>query len=219
MTDRKWPALTPEQRQRTVNGIERDIEDGFIQPKFVPSLLGLEWECFSTQEFTKRPERPDWIDPPEFAPIAFSILDAYSATLLSSGFEFEPEEPVSFRGRLTRFHEGPTMIELWIETPRWPLDMSRNSNEIRNAFRDFLGAQGFEEAKTQFLWMEGPGCSLAICYPGKLETQKSPFLRSRPVEEWPCASLSIRVTEGLRSRARDVLEFVRSKPKANVVPN
>jgi len=97
--------------------------------------------------------------------------------------------------------------------------MFDNTNEIHNAFRDFLGARGFEEAKTQFSWMEGPGCSLTISYPGRLVSQKSPLLRDRPVGEWPCASLTIRVTEALRSRARDVLAFIRSSPKTDAVAN
>jgi hypothetical protein len=152
--------------------------------------------------------------------IAFSILDAYTAAILSSAFEFEPGEQVSFRGRLTRFMlDGPTRIELWINAERWPLAMFDYINEIHRAFRDFLGARGFEEPKTQFSSMEGPGCSLTISYPGRLVSQKSSLLRDRPVEEWPCASLTIRVTEDLRSRARDVLAFIRSSPKADAVAN
>jgi len=113
MTERKWPALTPEQQDATISEFKRSMEEGFCQPKLEPSLLGLDWDYFSTREFPECARRRDWIDPPEFVPIAFSILDAYGAAILSSAFEFEPEESVSFRGRLTRFMlDGPTRIEL-----------------------------------------------------------------------------------------------------------
>jgi hypothetical protein len=220
MTDERSPKLTSEQLEAVLSEVKRSMEEGYLSPKLEPSLLGLDWDCFSTQEFSESATRQEWRNPPEFVPIGFSILDAYTAAILSSGFEFEPEELVSFRCRLTRFMlDGPTRIELRMKADRWPLATYDHHNEIHTAFRDLLGARGFDEARTQFLWQEGPGCPLSVSYPGNLVSQKSPLLRDRPVEEWPRASLTIPVTNELRSRARDVLAFLRSSPGADAVAN
>lgn len=220
MTERKWPALSAAERELTIQKLERWVEQGFCQPKLEPSLLGLDWDYFSTREFSERARHRDWIDPPEFTPITFSMLDAYAAAILSSAFAFEPKESVSFRGRLTRFMlDGPTKLEIWTSAERWPLAMFDYAIEIHRAFRDFLDARGFDETNTWFTSMEGPGCPLSISYPGRLISQKSSLLRERPVEEWPCASLSIQVTEGLRSRAREVLAFIRNSPEVDTPAN
>ena len=187
------------------------MEEGCCQPKLEPSLLGLEWDCFSTYKFPQ-----GWQDPPEFAPIAFSILDAYAAAILASGFEFEAEEPVSLGAQLTRIMlDGPTTIELWMNAERWPLNTHDHNPEIYSAFREFLTVRQFEEEKTKFAWMEGPGCRLYIGYPGQMVSQKSPFLRNRWGDDWPRATLKLRVTDAMKGRAREVLAFLRATPSSD----
>jgi hypothetical protein len=89
--------------------------------------------------------------------------------------------------------------------------------ELLNAFPDLLRAKGIREDAVYYL--QGEGCPMLLAYPGRMLVKVSPFLRDRPLDLWPQATLSIAPTDELVVRAKAVVEFVQNTAPMTGNPN
>ena len=89
--------------------------------------------------------------------------------------------------------------------------------ELLNAFPDLLRAKGIQEDAVYYL--QGEGCPMLLAYPGRMLVEVSPFLRDRPLDLWPQATLSFAPTDELVTRAKAVVEFVQNTAPMTGNPN
>jgi hypothetical protein len=89
--------------------------------------------------------------------------------------------------------------------------------ELLNAFPDLLRAKGIQE--DAIFYLQGEGCPMLLPYPGRMLVKVSPFLRDRPLDLWPQATLSIVPTNELVIRAKAIVEFVRDTEPVAGYPN
>jgi hypothetical protein len=89
--------------------------------------------------------------------------------------------------------------------------------ELLSSFPVLLSAKNIEGGAVLFL--DGEGCPMQCNYPGRMIAGVSQFLRDRPADLWPQATLVLMPTVELRRRAQDILSFLRSSDSMEENPN
>jgi hypothetical protein len=211
MPERPYEKLSPEQREIVFREFRRFQEQGCIQPKLEPSLLGLDWDSFVTRKFAEHAHQVSFLNPAEFISLAFSALDAYATAMLAAHFSCSSLGVLNFTCSLKRRDpESPMYLE-FATIPEWGrIDPDSVMLELLHSFPEVLQARGFKVSPVMF--MEGEGCLMEFAYPGRMVAEASPFLRNRPVDHWPQVTLCLNPTNELRIRAQDLLAFLRSSP-------
>jgi hypothetical protein len=193
------------------------MEEGFCAPKIEDSMLGLDWSLFGTRSFPDHLEDTSFQSPPEFVSYALSTLDAYSTAILAAHVERTPGV-LHFSCSLKQKDADSQMQLEFVTTPeRGKIMPGTAMLELLNAFPDLLRAKGIQEDAVYYL--QGEGCPMLLPYPGRMLVKVSPFLRDRPLDLWPQATLSIVPTDELVIRARAVVEFVRDTEPMAGNPN
>jgi hypothetical protein len=194
------------------------MEEGFCAPKIEDSMLGLDWSLFATRSFPEHSEDTSLRNPPEFVSYALSTLDAYGTAMLAAHIERTPLGVLHFSCRLKQ-REVDSQLQLeFVTTPeRGKILPGTAMLELLNAFPDLLRAKGIQEDAVYYL--QGEGCPMLLAYPGRMLVKVSPFLRDRPLELWPQATLSIAPTDELVIRAKAVVEFVQNTAPMAGNPN
>jgi hypothetical protein len=252
MTERKWPALTPEQEDAMIKNFKIWTEEGKCQRKLRPPLLGLDWDEFV---FAKCPGHEGEIafeSPPEFVSIGLATLDAYATAVLAGDLPFETLGVLRFQCDLGRFNPGPDAVSLDLCTVLvFRMDSERGGVDFDSVMPSVIDAFGYLLSSLDIGVYEGlvhprrfqlsprPGggrppadprlveyrsdewgeFKLLLHYPGQMVPEKSPYLRDRPAHLWPSVSLTLTPTEALRSRAREVVAFLRGSPNTEEAPN
>lgn len=218
LSERRWPALSEEQREASLMEFKRLQEEGLCQPKMDPSLLGLDWSSFVTREFPEYADQSSFGNPPEFISYAFTALDAYATAMLAAHFSYRSLGVLNFTCSLKQ--SGPES-EMHLEFATIPERGRINPDlvmlEMLNSFSRLLQTKGIDAGAVVFL--EGEGCAMQFAYPGRMLTKVSPFLRDRPDELWPQVRLSLTPTDELRMRAQDILAFLVSSTPVEGNPN
>jgi len=218
LSERRWPALSPEAQKHVIAEFKRWMEEGGCQPKMEPSLLGLDWSSFVTRKFPEYAEQIRFENPPEFISYAFSALDAYATAMLAAHFAYCSLGALKFTCSLKR--SGPES-EMHLEFATIPVRGRINPDsvmlEMLNSFPRLLQTKGIEAGAVFFL--EGEGCAMQFAYPGRMVAKASPFLRDRPDELWPQVTLSLTPTDELRIRAQDIRAFLLSSTPVEGNPN
>jgi hypothetical protein len=193
------------------------MEEGFCAPKIEDSMLGLDRHLFVTRKFPEHTEDTRFQSPPEFVSYALSTLDAYSTAILAAHVERTPGV-LHFSCSLKQ-RDADSQLQLeFVTTPeRGKIMPGVAMLELLNAFPDLLRAKGIQEDAVYYL--QGEGCPMLLPYPGRMLVKVSPFLRDRPLDLWPQATLSIVPTDELVIRARAVVEFVRDTEPMAGNPN
>jgi hypothetical protein len=194
------------------------MEEGFCAPKIEDSMLGLDWSSFATRGFPEHSEDTAFRNPPEFVSYALSTLDAYSTAVLAAHIEHTSLGALHFSCRLKQ-QEVDSQLQLeFLTTPeRGKILPGAAMMELLNAFPDLLRVKGIQEEAVYYL--QGEGCPMLLSYPGRMLVRVSPFLRDRPLDLWPHATLSIAPTSELVIRAKAVVEFVQSTAPMTGNPN
>jgi predicted RNA-binding Zn-ribbon protein involved in translation (DUF1610 family) len=194
------------------------MEEGFCAPKIEDSMLGLDWSLFATRGFPEHSEDTSFRNPPEFVSYALSTLDAYSTAVLASHIERASLGFLHFSCRLKQ-REVDSQLQLeFVTTPeRGKILPGTAMLELLSAFPDLLRAKGIQEDAVYYL--QGEGCPMLLAYPGRMLVKVSPFLRDRPLDLWPQATVSITPTDELVIRAKAVVEFVQNIAPMTGAPN
>jgi hypothetical protein len=193
------------------------MEEGFFAPKIEDSMLGLDRSLFVTRKFPEYTEDTRFQGPPEFVSYALSTLDAYSTAILAAHVERTPGV-LHFTCSLKQ-RDADSQLQLeFVTTPeRGKIMPGTAMLELLHAFPDLLRAKGIQEDAIYYL--QGEGCPMLLPYPGRMLVKVSPFLRDRPLDLWPQATLSIDPTDELVIRAKAVVEFVRDTEPIAGNPN
>jgi hypothetical protein len=218
LSERRWPKLSVEQREATLKEFKRWMEEGGCQPKMEPSLLDLDWSSFVTRKFPECAERTRFENPPEFISYAFSALDAYATAMLATHISYCSLGALNFTCSLKQSGpESQMHLEFATIPERGRISPDAVMLELLNSFPRLLQTKGIEAGAVLFL--EGEGCVMQSPYPGQMVAKASPFLRGRPDELWPQATLSLTPTDELRIRAQDILAFLLSSTPVEGNPN
>jgi len=218
LPESRWQALSDEQREASLRGVERWMEEGGCQPKMEPSLLGLDWSSFVTRKFQDYAEQIRFLNPPEFISYGFSALDAYATAMLAANLSYRSNGVLNFTCGLKRHDpESQMQLEFATKPERGRIDPGSIMLDLLNSFPRLLQTKRIEAGAVLFL--EGEGCGMQFGYPGRMVAKASPFLRDRPDELWPQVTLSLTPTEELRTRARDVLNFLLNSASMEGNPN
>ena len=194
------------------------MEEGFCAPKIENSMLGLDWSLFVTRSFPDHLEDTSFLPPPEFVSYAVSTLDAYTTAMLAAHIVRAPLGVLHFSCRLKqREVDSQLQLEFVTTTERGKIVPGTAMLELLNAFPDLLRAKGIQEDAVYYL--QGEGCPMLFAYPGRMLVKVSPFLRDRPLDLWPQATLSIAPTDELVIRAKAVVEFVQNTAPMAGNPN
>jgi hypothetical protein len=194
------------------------MEQGFCAPKIEDSMLGLDWSLFAARGFPEHSEDTSFRNPPEFVSYALSTLDAYSTAVLASHIERTSLGVLHFSCRLKqRDADSQLQLEFVTTSERGKILPGAAMLELLNAFPDLLRAKGIQEDAVYYL--QGEGCPMLLAYPGRMLVKVSPFLRGRPLDLWPQATLSIAPTDQLVVRAKAVVEFVQNTAPMTGTPN
>jgi len=89
--------------------------------------------------------------------------------------------------------------------------------ELLRSFPELLRTKRVDPGAVYF--REAEGCLMDFAYPGQIVATASPFLRDRPVNLWPQVSLNLTPTNELRTRAREILNFLQSSAPTDRDPN
>jgi hypothetical protein len=170
-------------------------------------MLGLDRSLFVTRKFPEHTQDTSFQSPPEFVSYALSTLDAYSTAILAAHVERTPGV-LHFSCSLKQ-RDADSQLQLeFVTTPeRGKIMPGTAMLELLNAFPDLLRAKGIQE--DAIFYLQGEGCPMLLPYPGRMLVKVSPFLRDRPLDLWPQATLSIVPTDELIIRAKAIVEFVR----------
>jgi hypothetical protein len=194
------------------------MEEGFCAPKIEDSMLGLDWSLFAARGFPEHCEDTSFRNPPEFVSYALSMLDAYSTAVLAAHIERTSLGILHFSCRLKqRDADSQLQLEFVTTSERGKILPGAAMLELLNAFPDLLRAKGIQEDAVYYL--QGEGCPMLLAYPGRMLVKVSPFLRDRPLDLWPQATLSIAPTDELVVRAKAVVEFVQNTAPMTGTPN
>jgi hypothetical protein len=209
LSERRWPALSEEQREASLREFKRLQEEGLCQPKMEPSLLGLDWSSFVTRKFPEHAEHIRFENPPEFISYGFSALDAYATAMLAAHFSYRSLGVLNFTCSLKRRDpESQMHVEFATIPERGRINPDSVMLELLNSFPRLLQTKRIEAGAVFFL--EGEGCGMQFAYPGRMVAEASPFLRDRPDDLWPQVTLSLTPTDEQRIRAQDILAFLLS---------
>jgi hypothetical protein len=218
LSERRWPALSPEAQKHVIAEFKRWMKEGGCQQKMEPSLLGLDWSSFVPREFQEYADQASFENPPEFISYAFSALDAYATAMLAAHFSYRSLGILNFTCSIKR--SGPES-QMHLEFATIPEQGRINPDsvmlEMLSAFPRLLQTKGIEAGAVFFL--EGEGCGMQFAYPGQMVAKASPFLRDRPDDLWPKVTLSLTPTDELRIRAQDILAFLLSSTPVEGNPN
>jgi hypothetical protein len=218
LSERRWPALSEEQREASLREFKRLQEEGLCQPKMEPPLLGLDWSSFVTRDFPEYTDQTSFGNPPEFVSYAFSALDAYVTAMLAAHFSYRSLGVLKFTCSLKRTGPESEMRLQFATIPeRGRINPDSVMLEMLNSFPRLLQTKGIEAGAVIFL--EGEGCTMQLAYPGRMVAGASPFLRDRPDDLWPQVTLSLAPTDELRIRAQDILAFLLGSTSMDGSPN
>jgi len=218
LSERRWPALSPEAQKHVIAEFKRWMEEGGCQPKMEPSLLGLDWSSFVTREFPEYAGQIRFENPPEFISYGFSTLDAYATAVLAAHFSYCSLGALNFTCSLKQCGpESQMHLEFATIPERGRIDPDSVMLELLSSFPRFLQTKRIEAGAIFFL--EGEGCGMQFAYPGQMVVEASPFLRNRPNDLWPQVTLSLTPTDELRTRAQDILAFLLSSTPVEGNPN
>jgi hypothetical protein len=218
LSERRWPALSPEAQKHVIAEFKRWMEEGGCQPKMEPSLLGLDRSSFVTRKFPEYAEQIRFENPPEFISYAFSALDVYATAMLAAHFSYGSLGVLKFTCSLKRSGpESEMLLEFATIPERDRINPDSVMLEMLNSFPRLLQTKGIEAGAVFFL--EGEGCGMQFAYPGRMVARASPFLRDRPDELWPKVTISLTPTDELRIRAQDILAFLLSSTSMDGNPN
>jgi hypothetical protein len=208
--ERIYTPLTPEQIDHIEQEMKVWFDDGDCRPKLEPSfLVGLDWIGFQTREFPEYASLDAYRNPPEFITHAFLSLDAYAIALLASNISFSSFDEIFFCCALKQDNLDSKMYLKFVTlSQHGEIIPSSNMLELLSSFSELLRAREFNESSLNFL--EGEGYPMRCAYPGRMVANVSRYLKDRPVDQWPVAYLPITLTEELRTRAQDILAFLRS---------
>lgn len=217
-SERRWPALSEEQREASLREFKRLQEEGLCQPKMEPSLLGLDWFSFVAREFPEYAKQIRFENPPEFISHGFSALDAYATAMLAAHFSYRSLGVLNFTCSLKRSDpESEMHLEFATIPEQGRINPGSVMLEMLNSFPRLLQTKGIEAGAVFFL--EGERCAMQFAYPGQMVAAASPFLRDRPDELWPQVTLSLTPTDELRIRAKDIVAFLLSPTPMEGNPN
>ncbi len=193
------------------------IEEGLCAPKIEDSMLGLDRSLFVTRKFPEHTQDTNFQSPPEFVSYALSTLDAYTTAILAAHVE-RPPGVLHFSCSLKQ-RDADSQLQLeFLATPaRGKILPGTAMVELLSAFPDLLRAKGIQE--DAIFYLQGEGCPMLLPYPGRMLVKVSPFLRDRPLDLWPQATLSIVPTDELVLRAKAIVEFVRDTEPMDGLPN
>lgn len=218
LSERRWPALSDEEREATLRVFKRWMEEGGCQTKMEPSLLGLDWSSFVTREFPEYAGQIRFENPPEFISYASSALDAYATAMLATHFSYRSLGVLKFKCSLKRSGpESEMRLEFATIPERGRINPDSVMLELLNSFPRLLQTKGLKAGAIFFL--EGEGCAMQFAYPGRMVAEASPFLRDRPNDLWPQVTLSLTPTDELIIRAQDILAFLQSSTPLEGNPN
>jgi hypothetical protein len=193
------------------------MEEGFCAPKIEDSMLGLERSLFVTRKFPEHTQDTIYQSPPEFVSYALSTLDAYSTAILAAHVERTPGVLHFSCSLKQRDPDSQLQLEFLTTPERGKIMPGTAMLELLNAFPDLLRAKGIQE--DAIFYLQGEGCPMLLPYPGRMLVKVSPFLRDRPLDLWPQATLSIVPTNELVIRAKAIVEFVRDTEPVAGYPN
>lgn len=207
---RPYEPLSPEGKERVLRYVKQTQDAGGIQPNLAPSLLGLDWFDFETRKFPESYDLTSFHNPGEFVILAFSALDAYAVSILAADFSFPSLGALDLTCSLKRRNPASAMhLEFLTKPERGRMDATLSAVDLADCFTEALHARGL---KVSCLRLQPQGCLLEIAYPGLMIADRSPYLRNRPVDLWPQATLHLQPTEALRLQARALVSFLQMPP-------
>jgi hypothetical protein len=169
--------------------------------------------------------------PFEFQPISLNVLDAYAASVLAADVSISEGKEIVLSCQLDVGEAVQQSLsatsDLWISlsafsggepciaTSRGNVDLLQSLPATVEAKEMQVGFWTRQQHPGLIFLTSLTGCVVRMIYPGKMLATRVPYLLRHPAKEWPRATLRFPVSDKLRSKAREVVQFLLFEPPAS----